>query len=352
MKKYILILFLTCFLIISKAQEYDNLFKTDHINYNLSSLSIPKLPINSTYDLKNIINLNTSEYFRDYINTNYNTKLKKDIFIASEDFKKLQDSLIFIKKNIMGKYYLVNIKSESEYNTNRLDYLEIEKYDLKSKLKSIIISKLKVIKGSKESIVPGVFSSFYFPSIVYHNLNTTSSGTFNYLNEYRYIKIPLTVEKALEYDEQSYEAWVLYRFDGLTESDKIKSNSTKLFITIKDKIIYEKEFTPKNVTTKQNLPFIGKRIINFTNDNSTYIFKIDKLENIEIEHQSRNGNQTIYKGKFKNKIITKGLGFYFENDEVTFLTKDGNVQVGCVDLNSENLDEKPCIFKLTNGELR
>lgn len=332
------------------SQDVISIYKNNN-HTNLSELSLSEIPIKSTFDIKTILTLNSQEYFKDFINSKYDSKLKKDIFVRSQDYKILQDSLARIKNRLLGSYYIVNIKSLESYKYNEA-FKKIEQYDIDKKLKSVVIGVSEIVQGAKKQHLPNVFGSFYFPNLAYSISNTVSNGSVVYLNENRYVNIPLSLEKALEYDGKPVEAYVVYKFEGLTADDQIKSSETKLFLTIGNSIIYEQESQLKLISKKSNFPFVGVRKVDYTNERTIYIFKIDKLGNCEIAIQNSNKTTSIYKGKYQDRIITNDGGFQFDNEEVTFLTKEGAIKTGCIDLNSETLDEKPCVFKLSTGELK
>lgn len=334
----------------TSAQQANSIYK-DNNHSTLSELNLSEIPVQSLYSLKTIMTLNSQDYFKDYIDSKYDSKLKKDIFIRSEGFKILQDSLAKIKNTLLGSYYIINIKSKDDYNHSEA-FKKIEQYDIDRKIKSVVIGESVIVQGSKKQHLPNVFGSYYFPNLAYSISNTTSTGSLVYLHENRYINIPMSIEKALEYDEKRIEAYVVYKFEGLTANEKIKSTETKLFLTIGNSIIYEEENKPKRIVENSNFPFVGVRKVDYTNERTIYIFKIDKLGNCEIAVQNSNKTIIMYKGKYHNRIITKDGGFQFDLDEVTFLTKEGAIQTGCIDLNDENLDEKPCVFKLSTGELK
>lgn len=329
-----------------------NLKAQENLHKNIASLSFASLPENSSISkLEQIFQNDVLAYFSNYIDSKYNSKLKKDLFLKSQEYLELKDSIKKIQSSFVNKFYIVKIKEQRDYHSYGFIH-QYEHYDLDKKLKSIVIGVSEVIQGTGNVHEENVFGDFYFANISYKKSSYNSSGTFNYNFQIRTIDIQMNVDDALKYDEKELEVYVVYSFDGLNKGHII-SNYCKIIVTYRDEIIYEKEFAKKVISSNNGIPFIGTKQLTDEAYATDYLITIRKDKTCLIKMFTGRGSseKTIYKGVFKNSIKTSDGIIQISNSYIELLDSKGNIRRDCIKtVNNEYVDCE-CRFNITTLDL-
>jgi hypothetical protein len=113
--------------------------------------------------------------------------------------------------------------------------------------------------------------------------------------------------------------------------------------------------TNTNAQAKTKLPFFGKKY--FTEEisnNWTYVITISKDGNCVIiggGPGTDNKGIKYYKGKYKNKIVSKDGGFLFDENYLFLLDEQGNKRTDCMKMIKDEPIDCPCKYNLKTTKI-